>query len=494
MAATEKTTVSEEAYADLDQFAERSLQEADRSETIMEMPALLARGTIYLIGAAVLVTLGLLYFGKVNIVVSAKGRIIPEGDVLIVQALQSGVVNAVLARAGDRLPAGAPIVKLDVSEPGITLAELRRRQELQKSQLLSLRRTLAAVSHILSQPQRALTEEVSNVAGNAAQPISGLANALMQLGSAKEELQRLPERKGLKSREIELLRENTQLNEKNHQAQQPFLAGEQRALAQKLEQLKNYRRLGENNLISPLELSGEEEKYRAAESALMSLRQRLAQQEIDISNQKLKLSELEARLLTEQTETETNYRLAEMNYQQNRTALRQETQTLTAQIQELEANVKTSEEKIRMAETKISLTTITMPVSGTIAELKVNNSGELIAAGAMVASVAPDGVPLVVEAAVENKDIGFVKPGLEARIKVDAYPFQQFGTVPGQVVRVLPSSGNDSNFTVHLRLLQDRVGAQDSSLYLFPGLTVQAEMLTAKQRLLSMLFKKEEGE
>lgn len=97
--------------------------------------------------------------------------------------------------------------------------------------------------------------------------------------------------------------------------------------------------------------------------------------------------------------------------------------------------------------------------------------------------------PLVVKATVPNKDIGFIKVGMAARIKIDAYPFGQFGSVPARVRQIVPV-GNEDNFTMTLELLQDSIKADEHQIQLFPGLTVQAEVQTKNQRLFELLFNK----
>ena len=127
-------------------------------------------------------------------------------------------------------------------------------------------------------------------------------------------------------------------------------------------------------------------------------------------------------------------------------------------------------------------------MSGTVSDLHIHNSGELVSAGTAVATILPDGVPLVVHAAIPNKDIGFVQTGLPARIRVDAYPFQQFGTVDGEVRKVFPNAGGEESFRVTLTLLEDSIEVSGNTMPLFPGLTVEAEVLTDKHRLLSVIF------
>lgn len=95
---------------------------------------------------------------------------------------------------------------------------------------------------------------------------------------------------------------------------------------------------------------------------------------------------------------------------------------------------------------------------------------------------------LIIKAVVPNKDIGFIKVGIPARIKVDAYPFQQFGSLPARVQQIIPNVGNEDNFTITLELLQDSIKTSEHEIKLFPGLNVQAEIQTRNQRLFELLL------
>jgi len=455
------------------------------------MPPAIHRGIVYL-GALILVAaLGLLYFGKVYIVVSAKGRIVPEGDVALVQALQGGVVNAVLARAGDRLPAGAPIVKLDLSEPGLSLAEMRQKRSGQNEELARLQATVALIDRIVADPDKALESTKHTViatVGKTTELINDLENMKAKIDGANGAITGWPSRKQSMQREVDLTRENVRINETNYNSQVRLLQGTEAALVQKKAQLEGFRRLNERQLLSALELGAEEEKYRSAEASAAESRRRVEQLEIDISNQKIKLAELEGHVESEPAAREGALRQAQNQFRQALAILRENGENLRNQARELEANLRTTDMRVKLAENQMSLTSVVMPVGGLVAELKVSAAGELLTAGQMVATIVPDGVPLVVEAAVPNSDIGFVRTGVDGRVKVDAYPFQQFGTLPGRVRTVLPGLGRDNNFTVRLDLLQSKIAAKDGDLPLFPGLAVEVDLLTVRQRLINLIL------
>ncbi|MCU0255824.1 MAG: HlyD family efflux transporter periplasmic adaptor subunit [Vicinamibacterales bacterium] len=463
----------------------------DHAETVAAMPSTVTRGAVYLVALIVLATAALLYFGRVHMVVTGRGRIAPEGDVVLVQAVQGGVVSGVLAKAGDRVPAGAPILKLDVAESGVSLTELQQRADALAEQLALLASTRRVINRILANPAdglRAATATSAATVGAVAQIVNEIENLRGRVEGAKKAAESWPARRGASTREIELMRENIAINEKSAASQKTLLAANEAALVQKQTQLQGFRALAERRLISSLELAAEEEKVRAAEAGLAESRRRLEQSAVDISNQKIKLAELEGRVAAEPMMRDAAVRQAESTLRQQLALLRQEGVNLGIQARDVEATLKATQARLAMAESKVALNSITAPVAGMVAEMKVTSTGEVLAAGALVAVIVPEGVPLVVQAAVPNRDVGFVRPGIEARVKVDAYPFQQFGTLPARVRTVVPGLGTDNSFTVTLDLLSTRLSGGDRDLPLFPGLEVEAELLTGRQRLISRLL------
>ena len=470
---------------------ERLRPDEGSSQVIGEMPSLVQRGLVYLVGLVLIVSLVILYVGQAYVIVNARGRIVPEGDVATIQALQVGVVRTVLAKAGDRLPAGAAVLKLDLAESGMSVAELQQKREAEREQLAGLEATRQLIDAILAEPETALQgmrNTVIATVGRTTELVNGLEDAKSKVDGAKFAVAGWPIRKAQLEREIAMTRDNIRINENNYASQARLLESTEAALVQKKSQLESFRRLAERRLLSSLELGTEEERYRAADSSAAEARRRVEQFELDISNQKLKLAELESRLVLEPLGREMALRQAQNAFRQNLALLRQDDENLANQSRELETANKSTENRLKLAENQVSLASVNMPVAGMVAELKVANAGELVTVGQVVATVVPDGVPLVVEAAVPNRDIGFVKPGIEGRIKVEAYPFQQFGTLRGRVRTVLPGLGRENNFTVRLDLVDTRLAAGDTALPLFPGLAVDAELFTSRQRLITMIL------
>ncbi len=94
-----------------------------------------------------------------------------------------------------------------------------------------------------------------------------------------------------------------------------------------------------------------------------------------------------------------------------------------------------SQELIKDTE-KVKDMTLRAPISGTVQASAVTTIGQVVTTGQQLLQVVPDGVPLEIEAYVENTDIGFVAAGQPANIKVDTFPFTRYGSIDGTVVQV----------------------------------------------------------
>jgi HlyD family secretion protein len=481
---------STRAFEHLETFAERSRRADERADLIAGLPQVLERGVIYVVCSALLLTLAILYFGRVQSVVETKGTILPEGNILSLQAGQGGVVLEIFARLGEQLPAGAPLLRIDVSEAGLGLAQVKLKRALDEEQLQVVRATLARLDRVLAAPRRVREEANDSAVTPAAnQLLNALETAQIRLETALEDQRLLPDRRRQLQREHQLMTQREGMLRRAREGNQQALAAEQEALVRKKEELDNVRRLAENKLLSLVELNAAEERFRGAEISLLNARQRLDQIDVDISNTELRLSELGTQLQTLENEASANARTARVQYEQALASLRQERENAQIQARGLASDIEHMAQQLAVGEGRLVLGSVTMPVAGTIADLKVRAPGEIVAAGSVVATVVPTSVPLIVETTVTNKDMAFVRPGIDARVKVDAFPFQQFGTARARVEKVLPAVGGNSSFVVQLELLDQKLTSGGLTFHLFPGLTVQADLITGRERLLDVLLR-----
>ncbi len=135
------------------------------------------------------------------------------------------------------------------------------------------------------------------------------------------------------------------------------------------------------------------------------------------------------------------------------------------------------------------------PVSGRVTAL-VARAGQVASPARPLMSIVPRDSVLRADLLVGSAAIGFIKPGQDVRLAIDAFPYQRYSTVPGTVLTVASSAvsqpGPDGApvmvYPVTVALKQAEVSAYGRSEPLIPGMTLTARIVTDKQSLLQWLF------
>lgn len=135
------------------------------------------------------------------------------------------------------------------------------------------------------------------------------------------------------------------------------------------------------------------------------------------------------------------------------------------------------------------------PVAGEVTAL-VAKPGEAVAPDRALLQIVPTGAALRAQLMIGSDAIGFVKPGQEVHLAVDAFPFEKFGSVPGRVETVAKSPVPQVDATGATKLVYPavvRLGTDAISAFgirqpLVSGMTLSARIVTARQSLLQWLF------
>lgn len=182
----------------------------------------------------------------------------------------------------------------------------------------------------------------------------------------------------------------------------------------------------------------------------------------------------------EQVDAEIERMLSDSNSQ-----LGEELSRLTEQYRELESEHTALSERHARA-------VVTSPFDGVVMNLPHNREGAVIPAGGTVAEVVPAGENVVMEVMVTPRDIGFVKQGQRAYVKIDSYDPARFGTVEGTVSRIAPTSTRMKEtgapfYKVEISLATPFVKNRDHLLV--PGMTGEADIATGKKSVIQYLLK-----
>ncbi len=132
------------------------------------------------------------------------------------------------------------------------------------------------------------------------------------------------------------------------------------------------------------------------------------------------------------------------------------------------------------------------PVDGVVQKITETPIGTVIRRAGTVCEIVPAGGVLI-QSRVSPRDIGFVGLDQKAIVKSDAFDYGRFGSIPGRVVRIAPSStvggpGQAPYFQVEIELERAHVGANEAHV-VTPGMTGEATILTGQKTIFQYLLK-----
>jgi hemolysin D len=131
---------------------------------------------------------------------------------------------------------------------------------------------------------------------------------------------------------------------------------------------------------------------------------------------------------------------------------------------------------------------LTSPVDGTVQQLAVHTIGGVVTPAQPLMMIVPRDNPLEVEAFIENKDIGFVRPGQEAQVKVETFQYTKYGTIEAKVTSVSLDAINDEKrgliYSTRVKMARSALRVEGTEVDLSPGMAVSVEIKTGKRRLI----------
>lgn len=161
------------------------------------------------------------------------------------------------------------------------------------------------------------------------------------------------------------------------------------------------------------------------------------------------------------------------------------------------ATIQSEAQKIALA---MDLKELRAPLAGVIQSIEVTTVGGVVSQAQTILTIMPDDAPLVIEAQLSNSDIGFVRPGQAVKIKVDAFPFMQFGSLTGVVQQISPDSDNpqansssesrqkmshNPGSFYRVRVIADKTQfGEHPHLQIRAGMSVQVDIKTGRRALL----------
>ncbi len=385
-------------------------------------------------------------FGRVDIVVTAPGRVIPSGQVKRVQAPETGIVMAILVGEGERVEAGQTLVRLDPTYADAD--ELRIRKKLHDIAVESAWRR--ALDQWLADGSNTVSHGVLQTRFAAADQAK--AAALYRL-SRREILATL------RSQKKELA-----ANRAEQASVKAELSRAEATLAVLMQRVAAYRKLLQQQYgarIQYLEMLQQQTELEQSVPVLASRQQQLVESAAAIT----------ARMDAAGGELRRNNLMELARLDSERGALEQESR------------------KARQRQRQL---VITAPVTGAVQELAIHTVGAVVSPAQELLKIVPEHVTVEVEALLQNKDIGFVREGQLAEVKVDTFNFTKYGLIDARVIDIGNDSVEDPQlgwvFRLRLKLEDDSIRVEDRMVTLSPGMATTAEIRTGKRRLIEFFL------
>ena len=158
----------------------------------------------------------------------------------------------------------------------------------------------------------------------------------------------------------------------------------------------------------------------------------------------------------------------------------------------IDSRLATLFEEERAARHLLDSATLKAPVSGIIDQLKVFTVGGVAEAGAELLRIVPTDVRMEVEGTFSNQDIGFMEVGQRVNIRLDSYPSERFGFVPGKVAGIAADSTQiregQWGYVVRIASSQSFLEAGPNRFPLRPGMTATIDVTTDERRVITYFF------
>lgn len=379
---------------------------------------------------------------EVDEMTRGEGKVIPASRVQVVQNLEGGIVRRIATREGAMVREGDVILQIDSTGFGSSMEE--RREKMLGLQAVVARLTAQADGMALAFPaglahQRPqLIHEQAQLYQHRVSEIAAALSALdLQAAQRRQEIAEVKAKIASLTRALEIAREEYALTE-------------------------------------PLVQSGS-----AARIELIRLDARVNDTAGTLEAARLALPRIESAL----AEAQSRRKEKELN----------ERADLRGQLSEARVQLAALEQTLKADIDRVDRTEVRAPVTGLVKTLHVTTLGQVVKPGVDIIEIIPTDDSLLIETRIRPQDIAFLRPGLEAVVRLTAYDYTLYGALDAKVEHIgADTISNERGETFYLvRARTDRATLEKDgrSLPIIPGMVANVDILTGKKTVLAYLTK-----
>jgi hemolysin D len=404
------------------------------------------------------------WWGTIDIIASATGKIVPSGSTKVVQPFETAVVRAIRVQDGQAVKAGDVLIELDPTLNAAERDHLRNDLLAEQLNIARLRAALAGGDDPLADFTPPADVDPALISSQRQVLLSQVTEHLAKLAAlARQQAQK--------------------------EAEQATIAAAIHKLDAMIPVMQS--RVDIRKTLMDKELGSKLTYFETL--------QLLIEQQEELSVQKSHLREAEAAVAAIR---ETRSQAAA----EYRHSLSDELAKAVQKAGGLAHDLIKAEQKTRLQQ-------LTAPVDGVVQQLAIHTVGGVVTPAQALLVVVPTDSRLEIEAMVSNRDIGFIRSGQQAEIKVDTFNFTRYGLLHGEVLAVSPDAiirdrpqdragerapgsqnesseprGQELSYSARISLDRSKMQIDDRLVDLSPGMAVTVEIKTGSRRILSYLL------
>ena len=403
---------------------------------------LAARITLHVLLAALISFVVWASLSEVDTVVIARGRLAAQVPNIVVQPLETSIVQSIDVRSGQVVRKGDRLATLDPTFAKADESQLRGKLESLNTQWASL------------------DAELNGLKGERSPTDSKDKQIQAQLSSERQASYTQQMRR--QSESVARLRSSLEAARRDEQAQESRVKG-----LRELETMTD-------DLVS---------KKLAVRSRLLEVRDRLLEAERSLETIRSRQGELRRELAAMEAERAAFDASWRQKMLEELLAVSRERDAISDQL-----------EKAALRQSKVVLTA---PADAVVLEVAKLSPGSIAREAEAFFTLVPLGADLEAEVQVESRDVGYLKLQAPVRVKVDAFPFQKHGMLEGKLrtisqdsFRREPNGANlaDAYYAARVNLATLKLDNMPPETTLLPGMTVSAEILVGKRSVMSYLL------
>ncbi|MFD0675235.1 HlyD family type I secretion periplasmic adaptor subunit [Cohnella sp. GCM10027633] len=412
----------------------------DAIELEQSPPSPLGRVLIWLLGVLFLSCIVWACIGEVDEVAVARGRVMPDGKIQVIQPLEQGVVKEIHVKEGQRVIRGQLLMELDSAttqadidnlEKELFIAGLEKDMAIAESQGKSIQMNAGKLDDIEYAFEFLLIQQKL------------MAARAQEYGSRHYSLQLVVNQR---EHELDIAKSNMESLEKKKRL---------------LEMERNLEQPEAQNSVDLLN----------ADSELYEAERNISVQSSEMSRNQKSLDEAKANLET-------------LKYEREKQILDELIQKEKA-YSNLEAELLKSKKRLEFQH-------LVSPVDGTIHGVSSYTIGGVVTSAQPVITIVPELTPLVIETNILNQDIGFIKTGQTVTVKIDTFPFQKYGSLEGKIEYISPDVFEDERlglvFKARVALHETIFNVNGQNVPVGPGMTATVEVETGRRKIIEFFL------